>query len=44
VDRAATWTQAYALIRACVSAEETLENVLPSEPQAWFGAALQRTP
>jgi len=38
VDHAATWRQAHAVIKTCVSAEETLEDVTPSEPQAWLGA------
>jgi len=44
VDHAATWPRAYALIKACVSAEETLQDVTPSEPQAWFGTPRQHTP
>ncbi len=39
-DVGGTWKQAYALIRRCVAVEERRERVVPSEPQAWFGAAV----
>jgi len=35
-----TWEGAYAAIRRCVSAEELKRGVVPSQPQAYFGAAV----
>ena len=40
LDRERTWRQAYARIGGCVRAEEQREDVMPSEPQAWFGPAV----
>lgn len=39
--RDGTWTQVYATVKTCVGAEEKREDVEPSEPQAWFGAAVK---
>ena len=39
-----TWKLAYASITACVGAEERREDVIPSEPQAWFGGAVADMP
>ena len=44
LDREPSWRQAYAFIAGCVRAEEQREDVLPSQPQAWFGAAVASLP
>ena len=44
LDHERGWVQAHASIRACVAAEERRENVMPSEPQAWFGAGEASVP
>ena len=40
MDQGGTWQQAYARIQACVSTEEQRQRVRPSQPQAWFGPAV----
>jgi len=44
LDTAADWHQLHALAKTCVAAEENREQVLPSEPQAWFGTAIANLP
>jgi hypothetical protein len=44
MDEAATWRSAYSMIRACVSEREQELDARPSEPQAWFGAAVVGLP
>ena len=44
IDHAADWPAAYANIQACVSAREREMHARPSEPQAWFGAAVRDMP
>jgi hypothetical protein len=44
LDTAADWHQLHALTKTCVAAEEDREQVLPSEPQAWFGTAIANLP
>jgi len=39
-DQGGTWKTAYGSIKSCVAAEEEREQATPSEPQAWFGAAV----
>lgn len=41
MDRSATWRDAYAAIRVCVTAAERAEGFRASGPQAWFGAAVK---
>ena len=40
LDHEHTWQQAYLSIKGCVGTEERREDAVPSEPQAWFGAAV----
>lgn len=44
MDSAATWRDAYDLIRTCVSKEERDLGFRSSDPQAWFGAAVRDLP
>ena len=44
LDQAHGWWSAYASIQGCVTAEERREGAVPSEPQAWFGAAASSVP
>ena len=39
-----TWQQAYAEVQACVTMEEQRQRVRPSQPQAWFGPAVNGLP
>ncbi len=39
-----TWLQVYENIKDCVSDEEERQDATPSEPQAWFGAAVADIP
>lgn len=40
LDRGGDWQRAYGSIRRCVSNEERIGHFQPSEPQAYFGAAV----
>ncbi len=42
--RAPTWRAVYAASLGCVRARERQLQVLPSQPQAWFGAAVRDLP
>ena len=42
--RAPTWRAVHAVSRGCVRAREKRLGVLPSEPQASFGAAVRNLP
>jgi len=44
MDQAATWRSAYTMIRTCVAEREQELGFRPSEPQAWFGAAVMGLP
>jgi hypothetical protein len=37
-DAASDWREVYEITKTCVADEEDREQVVPSEPQAWFGA------
>ncbi len=41
---AADWRQLYDQTRSCVGAEEVREQVVPSQPQGWFGAEVANLP
>ena len=43
-DAGGTWRHAYDVIRRCVASEERRGRFTPSEPQAWFGAAVAALP
>jgi hypothetical protein len=44
MDHATTWRAAYGLIEACVATRERALQFRPSEPQAWFGDAVEGMP
>lgn len=44
LNRAARWRDLVDVTRACVSRREQRNRLLPSEPQAWFGPAVQDLP
>jgi hypothetical protein len=39
-DAGGPWRHAYESVKSCVAQEEQVEQVVPSEPQAWFGTAV----
>ncbi len=44
MDAGGTWRQVFGTTRRCVAAEEREDGFVPSEPQAWFGAAAADPP
>jgi hypothetical protein len=44
MDHSATWRAAYTAIWNCVAAREKEQHFLPSEPQAFFGPAVESMP
>ncbi len=44
LDTGHSWKQVFPRVAGCVRAEERREDVMPSEPQAWFGPAVADLP
>ena len=44
IDHSATWRAAYAMLAGCVATRETVLQFRPSEPQAYFGEAVEGMP